>query len=633
MNCFIVDRVTNPYDLCVYIHQSKLTALQINEGEVVRIKTRNKDIIAKVRAAKRATFPVSNIQLNRCLRQNLGTYLGQLVTVEPCPDCKPADKVLLNPIEDTVRGIAGNFFELIRSSEYNFLDLPLQPEMVIPIYALGHVFEFKVKNCSPSPCVITSSVNNVQVNNQSVRRQKNSQFNVNCYDDIGGMKKIIKEIRRSIELPLLQPQIFQLFGISPHRGILLVAPHGCGKTFLSSCIRNETPAHYEHIPCLDLIAKSPDLTSVIFRMLCDRAISKQPSIVFIDDIDLIAKDQKLPNGQVDKRLKYTVLANVERLLSERRIVVLASATSTDDITPELLSNRLMHQIVMQKPNKKERVDIVTKLTRCYTIAERTTPEDLVEFFNVQTGCELQLNIQRIVQLKTVSLLEKIMNNNAPVQIDDLKAIIIGRKKFEELIKIINPTSDFYTESANYNNNNNFSAGSDNNNPFSMGNNQMSFISSPFGQSNNTEFDKPQHADKLEPNPQSQPKQQPRNPFATAGQSDPFAMQNNNNNSNASANQNPFNNQRPFQNNSNSSNGANFDFSQSNQSNNDPFQDSKNDPFASKPNPQSSDPFANSTNPSNQSDDSDQQKGDSKSKSKLKGKAKKEKTNPFSVRKK
>ena len=437
---FIVDRVSDPYDLSVYIHQAKLTALSMNDGDTVKIRSRaKKDVIATVRAVKRSSFPVSNIQIGRCLRQNLGCYLGQIVIVESCKECRPADKVLLNPIEDTVSGLSGNFIDVIKSSKYNFADLPIKPDMIFPVYALGHVFEFKVSQCSPTNTVMISNANNLQVNNTPVPRQNNhTDFKSPSYDDIGGMKKAIKDIRRSIELPLLQPQIFQMIGLEPHKGILIQAPHGCGKTFLSRCIRNETPVYFEHIPCLDLIAKAPDETSIILRKLCDRAIAKAPAIVFFDDIDMIAMDQTLANYGTEKRLKYTVLANIDRLLSmpqEKSIVVIATATDAKNVTPELLlSNRLTRQINISRPSRKDRIDIMAKLTRRYTVSPQTNLEELTDMLEAKTGGELQLGIQRLIQLKTMNLLSKIAQTGGKIQLDNLRSIIINKENFEDLIK-------------------------------------------------------------------------------------------------------------------------------------------------------------------------------------------------------
>ncbi|OHT02811.1 hypothetical protein TRFO_29942 [Tritrichomonas foetus] len=610
---FIVDRVSDPYDLCVYIHHSKLTSLSINEGEIVRIRSRaRKDVIATVRAAKRTTFPISNIQLGRCLRQNLCCYLGQIVLVEPFRECQPADKVLLNPIEDTIHNISGNFIDIIKSSKYNFIDLPIQPEMIIPIHALGHIFEFKVSHCSPTSAVIISNVNNLQVNNHPVARPKGSHFQGHSYDDIGGMKKTIKDIRRSIELPLMQPQIFQMVGLTPHRGLLLVAPQGCGKTFLSTCIKNETPVHYQHIPCVDLLAKSPEDTSIILRKLCDRAISKAPAVVFFDDIDKIAMDQRIIihenndndensnnesfnnhdnfdfmsndhqslNGDqivIEKRLKYSVLANIDRLLSvpsEKSIIVIATATSLENITPELLlSNRLAHTINISKPSRKERIDILSKLTRCYTISAATSLEELVNMFESKTGSDLQLNVQKLVQLKTMDLLDKIVRNKGQIQIDDLKSIVISRVNYSDLVKnttagsIENAKNQGSNRSISFNDNNNnnnmnpSNSNNNNNNPFSQQSNFASPFSAPSNQSQNQS---------------NQIQQQPANPFGQSA--DPFAPN--------QPSVSPFGGSQP--------NSSNDVFSQPRPSSNDPFntQKSQTDPFAVKPKDESVvDPFA------------------------------------------
>ena len=53
------------------------------------------------------------------------------------------------------------------------------------------------------------------------------------YDDIGGCKKQMAQIREMIELPLRHPALFKTLGVKPPRGVLLYGPPGTGKTFLA----------------------------------------------------------------------------------------------------------------------------------------------------------------------------------------------------------------------------------------------------------------------------------------------------------------------------------------------------------------------------------------------------------------
>lgn len=48
------------------------------------------------------------------------------------------------------------------------------------------------------------------------------------YSMIGGLSEQIRELRESIELPLMNPELFQRVGINPPKGVLLYGPPGTG---------------------------------------------------------------------------------------------------------------------------------------------------------------------------------------------------------------------------------------------------------------------------------------------------------------------------------------------------------------------------------------------------------------------
>lgn len=51
--------------------------------------------------------------------------------------------------------------------------------------------------------------------------------------DIGGLTDQVREIRETIELPLINPELFKRLGIKPPKGVLLYGPPGTGKTLLA----------------------------------------------------------------------------------------------------------------------------------------------------------------------------------------------------------------------------------------------------------------------------------------------------------------------------------------------------------------------------------------------------------------
>lgn len=52
------------------------------------------------------------------------------------------------------------------------------------------------------------------------------------YDDIGGCRKQLAQIKEMVELPLRHPQLFKTIGVKPPRGILLFGPPGTIATYI-----------------------------------------------------------------------------------------------------------------------------------------------------------------------------------------------------------------------------------------------------------------------------------------------------------------------------------------------------------------------------------------------------------------
>lgn len=64
------------------------------------------------------------------------------------------------------------------------------------------------------------------------------------YSSIGGLSEQIRELRESIELPLMNPELFIRVGINPPKGVLLYGPPGTGKTLLAKAIACNIDANF-----------------------------------------------------------------------------------------------------------------------------------------------------------------------------------------------------------------------------------------------------------------------------------------------------------------------------------------------------------------------------------------------------
>jgi proteasome regulatory subunit len=107
------------------------------------------------------------------------------------------------------------------------------------------------------------------------------------YEDVGGLETQKTHLREAVELPLLNPGLFERVGIEPPKGVLLTGPPGTGKTLLAKAVAHETNAVFIHVVGSELVQKYIGEGARLVRELFLMAREKSPAIIFIDEIDAI----------------------------------------------------------------------------------------------------------------------------------------------------------------------------------------------------------------------------------------------------------------------------------------------------------------------------------------------------------
>jgi transitional endoplasmic reticulum ATPase len=107
------------------------------------------------------------------------------------------------------------------------------------------------------------------------------------YDDIGGCRKQMAQIRELAELPLRHPQLFKSIGIKPPCSILLFGLPSTGKTLMAHAVVNKMGVIFFLINGPEIMSKMAGESESNLRKVCEEAEKDSPAIIFINEIDLI----------------------------------------------------------------------------------------------------------------------------------------------------------------------------------------------------------------------------------------------------------------------------------------------------------------------------------------------------------
>jgi len=158
------------------------------------------------------------------------------------------------------------------------------------------------------------------------------------YEDIGGLRDQIRDIKEAVEDPLLKPDLYRKVGIEPPKGVLLVGPPGTGKTLLAKAVANRTNARFIRFVGSELVQKYIGEGARLVRELFQMAREKGPSIVFIDELDSIGAKRLEVATSGDREVQRTLMQLLAELdgfnpLGEVKII---GATNRPDILDEAL---------------------------------------------------------------------------------------------------------------------------------------------------------------------------------------------------------------------------------------------------------------------------------------------------------
>jgi SpoVK/Ycf46/Vps4 family AAA+-type ATPase len=234
------------------------------------------------------------------------------------------------------------------------------------------------------------------------------------WSDIGGLYKVIEDIRGALLLPLQMmhltktPLVSSL--ISPSKGILLYGPPGCGKTMIAKAIAKSIHARFIHLDISVLTDKWYGESQKLVAALFSFAEKVQPCIIFIDEIDGFLRNRSEMDNETTAQIKTQFMSLWDGFATGDNKIIIMGATNNPSSLDPAIFRRMPTRFEVPYPDEKGR----SKIFEIYLKSEKCPDvdyEQLAKFSPKLSGSD----IKEICRAAALSALNRAYKGNSCVQ--------------------------------------------------------------------------------------------------------------------------------------------------------------------------------------------------------------------------
>jgi len=184
------------------------------------------------------------------------------------------------------------------------------------------------------------------------------------FDDVAGNEEAKAELKEVVKF-LKDPSTFTKLGAGIPKGVLLGGPPGTGKTLFAKAVAGEAGTPFLKVSGSQFVELLVGVGAARVRELFEKARSLKPSIIFIDEIDSIARarsgNNSMGGGANDEREQTLnqILTEMDGFQSDSGVVVIAATNRIDILDPAIKrAGRFDRQIIINNPTLKDRQAIL-----------------------------------------------------------------------------------------------------------------------------------------------------------------------------------------------------------------------------------------------------------------------------------
>ena len=212
------------------------------------------------------------------------------------------------------------------------------------------------------------------------------------FTNVAGLEEEKEELEEVVDF-LKNPQKYTSVGARIPKGMLLVGPPGTGKTLLAKAVAGEAGVPFFSISGSDFVEMFVGVGASRVRDLFEEAKKNAPCIIFIDEIDAVARRRGTGMGGVHDEREQTLnqlLVEMDGFGVNEGIIVMAATNRVDILDPAILRpGRFDRKVAVGRPDVKGREEILRVHSKEKPLSEDVDLHRVAQTTAGFTGADLE----------------------------------------------------------------------------------------------------------------------------------------------------------------------------------------------------------------------------------------------------
>ena len=229
----------------------------------------------------------------------------------------------------------------------------------------------------------------VQIGRARARRENRTGEN---FGTVAGLSEEKEELARLVDF-LRAPEKYTELGARIPKGVLLVGPPGTGKTLLGRALAGEAGVPFFSVAGSDFVELFVGVGASRVRELFEEAKSSAPCVVFIDEIDAVARRRGAGLGGGNDEREQTLnqlLVEMDGFTPNEGVIVLAATNRPDVLDPAILRpGRFDRKLTISRPDLCGREEILRLHAANKKFSEEVDFSELARMTAGFTGADLE----------------------------------------------------------------------------------------------------------------------------------------------------------------------------------------------------------------------------------------------------